>query len=140
MVKKKSKYNFLSVKIRVQSNLVNTDTGGTLESVHINSVSVFSLFQALRKWGRSERERHAKSWLGGKKEEVSSFFFFFQFPPVLFSCLRFLQFSEPDCLGACNRLRVRIRWVQEPIGSWRVELKMYGTKQTDRNNYDVSVS
>ena len=37
-------------------------------------MSVFSLFQALRKWGRSERERHAKSWRGGKKEEVSSFF------------------------------------------------------------------
>ena len=27
-----------------------------------------------------------------------------QFPPVLFSCLRFSQFSGPDYLGAWNRL------------------------------------
>ena len=86
-----------------------------------------------------KRKRKAHEKLAGR-EKGGSFQFFFQFPPVLFSCLRFLQFSGPDCLGACNRLRVRIRRVQEPIGSWRVELKMYGTKQTDRNNYEVSVS
>ena len=39
-------------------------------------------------------ERHAKSWWGGKKEKVKGF------PPVFFSCSRFLNsvdptFSEP---------------------------------------------
>ena len=35
----------------------------------MNSYDVISLFQALEWWGRSESERHAKSWRGGKKEK-----------------------------------------------------------------------
>ena len=73
--------------------LVNTDTERTLESVRINSVSVFSLFQALRKWIRRERERHAKSWRGGKKEEVSSFCS--SFPPFYFRVCAFFNSANP---------------------------------------------
>ena len=36
----------------------------------------------------AKEKRHAKSWRGGKK-----------FPPVLFSCLRFLNASDPTVSG-----------------------------------------
>ena len=51
-------------------------------------------------------KRKAREKLAGR-EKGRSFQFLFQFSPVLFSCLRFLQFSEPDSLGAWNRPRVR---------------------------------
>ena len=75
--------------------------------------------------GEEAKEKGTRK-VGGAGKRRKFPVFFFQFSPVLFSCLRFLQFSGPDCLGACNRLRVRIRRVQEPIGSWRVELKCTG--------------
>ena len=56
-----------------------------------------------------KRKKKAREKLAGR-EKGRGFQFFFQFPPVLFSCLRFLQFSEPDSLEAWNRL-VRIRRV-----------------------------
>ena len=46
------------------------------------------LFRALRFWGRRKSERHAKTWRGRR-------FYFFH---VL------SQFSQPDYLGAWNRL------------------------------------
>ena len=84
-----------------------------------------------------KRKRKAREKLAGR-EKGRSFQFFSNIPPFYFRVCAFFNSANPTG-GACNRLRVRIRRVQEPIGSWRVELKMYGTKQTDRNNYDVSV-
>ena len=58
-----------------------------------------SLFQALRQWGRRKRKRHANSWRGEKEEkdgrETPPSLSPCQFPPVLFSCLHFLNSADP---------------------------------------------
>jgi len=56
---------------------------------------VFSLFRALREWGRHENERYAKCRMGRNGESCSSSP---QFPPVLFFA------RGPYYLGDWNRL------------------------------------
>ena len=91
-------------------------------------MSVFSLFQALRKWVRRERELGTRKVGGAGKRKK-----FPVFVPV------FPRFIFVFALSSIQRTR-QSRSMEQAQSPWWVELKMYGTKQTDRNNYEVSVT
>ena len=57
--------------------------------------------------------------------------------PVFFSVSP--RFIFVFALSSIQRTR-QSRSMEQAQSPWWVELKMYGTKQTDRNNYEVSVS
>ena len=68
----------------------------------MNSYDIISLFQALRWWGRRERERHAKSWRGGKKEKrrdrerACNHLFYDPLPPT-FGTFEIIRFRLSNC-------------------------------------------
>ena len=102
------------------------------------TVCPYLAFSRLLESGEEAKDKGTRK-VGGAGKRKRFPVFFFSFHPFYFRVCTFFNSANPTG-GAWNRPRVRIRRVQEPIGSWRFELKMYGTKQTDRNNYEVSVS
>ena len=90
-----------NTKIKERNYIVDYSTlflrGFKLHFQTVQTDVLFSIFLACSRLSDSGEgakvKRHAKSWRGGKKER-SRRSFCSQFPPVLFSCLRFLNSAD----------------------------------------------